>query len=367
MIPLIPHMELFGPFIHTDDLPILLFSIIFLLTLINEKKFTVDLTGKYLLTFIFYLVFQNFYINNSFVSSDLYRFFFYFLLYLYFLNVEDTKVANNLPLYLFLALSIFSIFSYFFEINLGKDSYQTWSIGFNPSDIEYLKGRVNGFQAGGPNSYADLISITAIYNLYRYEKSYALFIVPLSLLAVIFTYSRFALIILVLFILAKLLKDRMYWLLLVVLVIFLVAFLSLGVADRFLNDDNNGISDRLSMLNAAFDYYSSSSLKAKLIGVGSNQVIFLSDNVLSFDDFKDNPFSFGPHNSFVFYLINYGIIGLVLFFLIFFRLFTNIKLKASVVAVFSIFLLSLSTDLLHNHSISWILYYFYFSSLTSEN
>ena len=226
---------------------------------------------------------------------------------------------------------------------------------------------MNGFQAGGPNSYADLISITAIYNLYRYEKSYALFIVPLSLLAVIFTYSRFSLIILVLFILAKLLKDRMYWLLLVVLVIFLVASLSLGVADRFLNDDNNGISDRLSMLNAAFDYYSSSSLKAKLIGVGSNQVIFLSDNVLSFDDFKENPFSFGPHNSFVFYLINYGIIGLVLFFLIFFRLFTNIKLKASVVAVFSIFLLSLSTDLLHNHSVSWILYYFYFSSLTSEN
>ena len=166
---------------------------------------------------------------------------------------------------------------------------------------------------------------------------------------------------------AKLLKDRMYWLLLVVLAIFLIASLSLGVADRFLNDDNNGISDRLSMLNAAFEYYSSSSLKAKLIGVGSNQVIFLSDNVLSFDDFKDNPFSFGPHNSFVFYLINYGIIGLVLFFLIFFQLFTNIKLKASVIAVFSIFLLSFSTDLLHNHSVSWILYYFYFSSLSSEN
>ena len=40
LIPLIPHMELFGPFIHTDDVPILLFSIIFLLTLINEKKLT---------------------------------------------------------------------------------------------------------------------------------------------------------------------------------------------------------------------------------------------------------------------------------------------------------------------------------------
>ena len=53
LIPLIPHMELFGPFIHTDDTPILLFSVIFLLTLINDKKFTVDLTGKYLLAFIF--------------------------------------------------------------------------------------------------------------------------------------------------------------------------------------------------------------------------------------------------------------------------------------------------------------------------
>ena len=86
---------------------------------------------------------------------------------------------------LFIFLSTFSIISYLLEIDLGVDDYQTWSIGFNPSELDYLKGRTNGFQAGGPNSFADLITITAIYSLFKYKNSYALFIIPLSLIGVI--------------------------------------------------------------------------------------------------------------------------------------------------------------------------------------
>ena len=60
--------------------------------------------------------------------------------------------------------------SYLFSINLGKDIYETWNIGINLSDIDYIKGRTNGFQAGGPNSFADLITITGVYSMFRMDK-----------------------------------------------------------------------------------------------------------------------------------------------------------------------------------------------------
>ena len=86
-----------------------------------------------------------------------------------------------IPINSFYLSCSFAIIGYIFEINLGNDDYQTWNIGFNPSDLDYLKGRMNGFQAGGPNSFADLITITAVYSLFKYKNSYAFFIVPLAL------------------------------------------------------------------------------------------------------------------------------------------------------------------------------------------
>ena len=74
-----------------------------------------------------------------------------------------------LPLILFTILSGFAVGAYVFELNFGNDDYQTWNIGFNPSGLDYLKGRINGFQAGGPNSFADLITITAVYSLFKYK------------------------------------------------------------------------------------------------------------------------------------------------------------------------------------------------------
>jgi O-antigen ligase len=272
-----------------------------------------------------------------------------------------------IPLILFIYLAVFSIAGYIFEINLGNDDYQTWNIGFNPSDLDYLKGRMNGFQAGGPNSFADLITITAVYSLFKYKNSYALFIVPLALIAVIVTYSRFSLIVLILFIFIKFIKDRLYAQLLVSVLVLSIAVIQLGVYERFVNDDNNGISDRLLMLEASTEYFISSSLEKKLIGNGSNQLIFESNNIYLYDEFEKNPYSYGPHNSFIFYLINYGIVGIVLYILIFLKLFKRklvFEFNLTTLAVFSI--LSLSTDLLHNHSVSWFLYFVYFSHIKSE-
>ena len=282
-------------------------------------------------------------------------------------NSEEKYHYFYFPLILLIYLACFAIGGYIFEINLGNDDYQTWNIGFNPSDLNYLKGRMNGFQAGGPNSFADLITITSIYSLFKYKNSYAFFIVPIALVAVIVTYSRFSLIVLIIFTFLKLIKEKLYTQLLVSTLVLSIVAIPLGVYERFVNDDNNGISDRVLMLEASTDYFISSSLEKKLIGNGSNQLIFESNNIYLYDEFEKNPFSYGPHNSFIFYLINYGIVGVLLYFLIFMKLFKRkLVFDFNLITIAVFFILSLSTDLLHNHSVSWFLYFVYFSYLKAE-
>ena len=329
--------------------------------------FDLDMTGKYIFLFLIFLFLQNLYINQSILSSDIYRFIFYFVLYIYIFNSGEHLDYFYLPLILFISFAGFAVGAYVFELNLGNDDYQTWNIGFNPSDLDYLKGRINGFQAGGPNSFADLITITAVYSLFKYKNSYVFFIAPLALFAVIVTYSRFSLIVLMLFTFLKLIKEKLYTVLIVSTLIFLFAVNSLGVYERFMNDDNNGISDRVLMLEASTDYFMSSSLEAKLIGNGSNKIIFESNNIYLYDEFEKNPYSYGPHNSFIFYLINYGIVGVLLYISIFMSLFKRkLKFDFNLITVAVFFVLSLSTDLLHNHSVSWFLYFVYFSYIKAE-
>jgi hypothetical protein len=283
-------------------------------------------------------------------------------------NSDEHLDYFYLPLILFISFAGFAVGAYTFELNFGNDDYQTWNIGFNPSDLDYLKGRINGFQAGGPNSFADLITITAVYSLFKYKNTYVFFIVPLALFAVIVTYSRFSLIVLVLFIFLKLIKEKLYTELIVFILILLFAVNSFGVYERFINDDNNGISDRVLMLEASTDYFMSSSLESKLIGNGSNKLIFESNNIYLYDEFEKNPYSYGPHNSFIFYLINYGIVGVLLYILIFMSLFKKeIEFNFNFITVAVFFILSFSTDLLHNHSVSWFLYFVYFSYLKAKN
>ena len=329
--------------------------------------FDLNMTGKYIFLFLIFLFLQNLYINQSLLSSDIYRFIFYFVLYIYMSNSDEHLDYFYLPLILFISFAGFAVVAYAFELNLGNDDYQTWNIGFNPSDLDYLKGRINGFQAGGPNSFADLITITAVYSLFKYKNSYVFFIVPLALFAVIVTYSRFSLIVLMLFIILKLIKEKLYTILIVSILILLFAANSLGVYERFINDDNNGISDRLLMLEASTDYFISSSLESKFIGNGSNKLIFESNNIYLYDEFEKNPYSYGPHNSFIFYLINYGIVGILLYILIFLALFKRrLQFDTNLITVALFFVLSWSTDLLHNHSVSWFLYFVYFSYIKAE-
>ena len=81
----------------------------------------------------------------------------------------------------------------------------------------------------------------------------------------------------------------MYAQLIVSVLVLSIAVIQLGVYERFMNDDNNGISDRLLMLEASTEYFISSSLELKLIGNGSNQLIFESNNIYLYDEFEKNP------------------------------------------------------------------------------
>ena len=65
---------------------------------------------------------------------------------------------------LFLFFNIFN-FLVISKLDFGTDSYNYWNIGLNLNEWGFTPGRVNGLQAGGPNSFGDLICIFGLYTL----------------------------------------------------------------------------------------------------------------------------------------------------------------------------------------------------------
>ena len=367
-IPIIPHLNIVENFLHTDDLPIIIFVCLATYEILRKKKLIFDDNFKYLIFFIAYITIQNYVINKTFLSSDSLRFSFYLLLFVYVVNFKIYINFQSQISYLLSFLTLFSITSYFFEFDFGRDIYQTWNIGFNESNLEYLKGRINGFQAGGPNSFADLITLLTIYIIFKVDDKKAILIASTSFLAILFTYSRFSIIVLFLFVFYRIYMSKYKKYVIYFLILLLIVSYSFGLIERFLNDDNAGISDRMLMVTASIEYFLDLDLLDKIFGVGSNQLIFLSDEVLNFSEFNKNPYSYGPHNSYIFYLINYGFMGFSLLILFIFKF---IKLKNSSESrkfvLISFLLLNFSTDLFFNHSVSWLFYLILFHFENMEN
>ena len=367
-IPIIPHLNIVENFLHTDDLPIIIFVSLSIYEILRKKKIIFDDNIKYLIIFITYITIQNYVINKTFLSSDSLRFSFYLLLFVYVVNFKIYINFQSQISYLLSFLTLFSITAYFFEFDFGSDIYQTWNIGFNESNLEYLKGRINGFQAGGPNSFADLITILTIYIIFKVDDKKAILIASTSFLAILFTYSRFSIIVLFLFVLYRIYMSKYKKFIIYFIILLLIVSHSFGLIDRFLNDDNSGISDRMLMVTASIEYFSDLDLLDKIFGVGSNQLIFLSDEVFNFSEFNKNPYSYGPHNSYIFYLINYGILGFSILILFIFKF---IKLKntseSRKFVLISFLLLNFSTDLFFNHSVSWLFYLILFHFENKDN
>ena len=367
-IPIIPHLNIVENFLHTDDLPIIIFVCLATYEILRKKKLIFDDNFKYLIFFIAYITIQNYVINKTFLSSDSLRFSFYLLLFVYVVNFKIYINFQSQISYLLSFLTLFSITSYFFEFDFGRDIYQTWNIGFNESNLEYLKGRINGFQAGGPNSFADLITLLTIYIIFKVDDKKAILIASTSFLAILFTYSRFSIIVLFLFVLYRIYMSKYKKYIIYFVILLLIVSYTFGLIERFLNDDNSGISDRILMVTASIEYFLDLDLLDKIFGVGSNQLIFLSDEVLKFSEFNKNPYSYGPHNSYIFYLINYGFIGFSLLILFIFK-FINLKnsSESRKFVLISFLLLNFSTDLFFNHSVSWLFYLILFHFENMEN
>ena len=367
-IPIIPHLNIVENFLHTDDLPIIIFVSLSIYEILRKKKLIFDDNLKYLIIFITYITIQNYVINKTFLSSDSLRFTFYLLLFVYVINFKIYINFQSQISFLLSFLTLFSITTYFFEIDFGSDIYQTWNIGFNESNLEYLKGRINGFQAGGPNSFADLITLLTIYIIFKVDDKKAFLVASTSFLAILFTYSRFSIIVLFIFVLYRIYMSKYKKYIIYFVILLLIVSYSFGLIERFLNDDNSGISDRILMMNASIEYFLSLDLLEKIFGVGSNQLIFLSDEVFNLSEFNKNPYSYGPHNSYIFYLINYGILGFSLLILFIFKF---IKLKntseSRKFVLISFLLLNFSTDLFFNHSVSWLFYLILFHFENKDN
>ena len=367
-IPLIPHLNVIDGFVHTDDLPILLFSFF---ALFSFKLFPKGISqignNKFIFLFIIYLFLQNQIINNGFIHSEILRYLFYSFLFIYVISIDLNSFDQNIPVYLFFFLSSFSILSYFLSLNLGTDLYQNWNIGLNLSDIDYIKGRVNGFQAGGPNSFADLITVTAVYSMFRLKDTYLPYVIIFSFLGCFFTYSRFSLIVLVLFTILKIFYvEKKRTNLGIFIAVFLVC-INFGLIERFSSDDNSGIQDRVEMQTGTINYIFEDSIKNNLLGRGFDNYVVKGQVLYDAGKFDEDNVSHGPHNSYLFIILNYGVMGLFLYALIFkdliYKIFKH-RFKKEYSPYFYVVLaylvLSFSSDLLQNHSVSWFLYLSYF-------
>ncbi len=367
LIPLFPHLSLNIESIHLDDIPIILY--IFLVFLSSKKLFEVDNVKNFypMLIFVFYIFIQNVFIYNDSLNTEIFRYSFYLILFLHLQSINKNKVLyHKLPIYLFYFLASFAITSYFFNLNLGTDSYNYWNIGLNNNEWGFTPGRVNGFQAGGPNSFGDLICVLGIYTLANVKEQMKPLIVFLSFVSCFFTYSRSSLIVLTLFMIVYLIQksDLKNLSVLILAILFTLNF---GLIERFTSEkETEGIQDRIEMQTATSGYLTNQNLTSLFVGNGLNNVGVVNDKVGSVNSFDENLRVTGPHNSYLFFILKYGIIGLIMYLLIFnkyIKKILNINLKklfinGSFLSVSAFLTLGLTSDLLHNHTVVWLIFYF---------
>lgn len=374
LIPLTPHFVISRNF-HTDDIPVFLFLIFFLINIyigIINSFFTKQLIP--FLIFIFYIAIQNLLLNNSIFFSDLIRYIFYLLILIFALNVKNQINFKSNYFLLFVILSLFSILFYFLKIDLGTDSYDYWNIGFNSNQWNFTDGRMNGFQAGGPNAFGGLIASLTLYCVSVHNEFNKNFVIVFGTLGCFFTYSRGALIVLFFFVMLHLINSKNYLSIFVFLLSLLFCSI-FGLVDRFTSEvETEGIEDRVQMQQATFTNFSDRTLNENIFGYGFNNYGIVRDTVQNINEFDENLRPTGPHNSFLFIILNYGFLGLILFlnifirqFIVFVKSFNHSIMKPEYLFLGSFAALSFSGDFIQNHSISVLFFFTFFVLMGKES
>lgn len=363
VIPLIPHYFISSSF-HSDDLPIIFFLILFLLTFYTNKKFKIFYKELIpLIFFTLYIAIQNYYLNGEIFYSDSLRYSFYLLIFLTILNLDKIIKFENFYFYLLLFLTSFSILCYFLEIDLGTDAYDYWKIGFNSNEWGFTKGRINGFQAGGPNAFGGLIACLGVYCISNSSDIKRNIVIIFSVLGCFFTFSRASLIVLFVISFLYLIYIKNYYSILILL--FSITFtLFFGLTERFSSElETEGIKDRVQMQQATLTNINERDVIGNLFGYGYGNYGVVRNKVKNINDFDKSLRPTGPHNSFLFMILNYGFIGFLLFVNIFWSPFISFlkDIKTNIVSPRYLFLgsftaLSFTGDFIQNHSISVIFF-----------
>ena len=374
LIPLTPHLSI-SPNFQLDDIPVIL-SLIFFVFNFYFKNFDSLYIKECipLIIFITYISVQNFIINDAFIYSENLRFIFYLTIFVSVLNIKKIEFLDQYFLSLLLFTSIFSILFYFLEYNFGSDSYKYWKIGFNENRWIFTKGRMNGLQSGGPNVFGGLIACLTVYCASKFKNIYKYFVIFLGVLGCFFTYSRASILIIALSLILYLIlnKDVVG---IITLSVSITICLNFGLIERFSSEsETEGIQDRIEMQEASISNISSRSLNDNLFGYGHNNFGIVRSELKSIEEFSDDIRPTGPHNSFLFIILNYGFIGLLLFlnlFLkslrIFFKQFDVNLLSSNYLFMGSFIALSLTGDFIQNHSISVLFFITLFQSIKLGN
>ena len=367
LIPLFPHYETNVSNIHFDDIPIVIYLISFMF-FVNKKEVFQELKNFLpLFIFITYLLFQNLLIYSETINTEVFRYIFYLLI---FIHISQLKKENfnfkKAPMLLFYFFATFSIFSYFLKLDFGTDSYNYWNIGLNLNEWGFTPGRVNGLQAGGPNSFGDLICIFGLYTLVNTKNSYKPAVIICAIVACFFTYSRSSLLVLIFFIVVYIFSKSDWKKNLGVVLLSLLVISNFGLVDRFSSErETEGIKDRIQMQTATAGFLSNSEPLELAFGNGFNTIGVVNDTVGDIEEFNEELRVTGPHNSYLFLILKYGIIGTVIYFFIFLKLLkkifsvslNNLVTSTSTLSILAFLTLGLSSDLLHNHTVVWFLYY----------
>ena len=194
--------------INFEDLPLIF--VFFYLLVEKVNKFEIKKFDKVFFIFIiFFVLYTSFLVEEIkiFNQTNL-RFYFYFTLS--YLSVDYFKKNNNKVIEFFEPLSIIIIANFvliLFQISL-PGTIDGWISNNTDSTNIFVSGRLGGFQGGGPNVigiFCAIYSLICTYKLFAAEdsKKYLIenkkntFLLMLSLINLLFTFSRGSLLALV--------------------------------------------------------------------------------------------------------------------------------------------------------------------------
>ena len=372
-----PHLNIGNNLLYLDDLPVILILGIFIITMFQGRDFILRKVYKmkyfyfWVLFLIYILLNPSIVLGYFSITTDFMRYAFLFTVLFLLFYFEDSKdFISRVSTGLLIFLSLFSIVSFFFELSFGTDAYNYWKIGFNPNNWGFTGGRINGFQAGGPNSFGDLICILTLKVVSDNKVNGRIYnlILFMGYTGCFFTFSRSSILVLTFFsIILLILQKRTSSL--VILSAAILLSVNFGLVDRFLSQsETDGIKDRIEMQSATAQIIQERSAKNSIFGYGFNQFAVVRSEVKPINEFSDNLRPTGPHNGYAFQLLNYGYVGLLLFLaLVIYPLLRLNSYRVSylvgtqnLLPISAFLVLNFAGDLFQNQSIAWIFWLYLF-------